>query len=124
MILDASALLALLQGEPGADKVQAVLHRAIINTVNWSEVIQKLSVRDPDAADIRAEMELTGLKIMPFTIDQAEICASLWEQAQPFGLTLADGSCIATGIDRNMEIMTTDKVWQEMELPIAVHVIR
>lgn len=67
MILDASALLALLQGEPGADKVQAMLHRAIINTINWSEVIQKLSVHDPDAADIRAEMELTGLKIMPFT---------------------------------------------------------
>lgn len=124
MILDASALLALLQGEPGADKVQTVLHRAIINTINWSEVIQKLSVHDPDAADIRAEMELTGLKIVPFSIDQAEICASLWEQAKPFGLSLADRSCLATGIDRNMEIMTTDKVWQEVELPVAVYVIR
>ncbi|MDQ5769992.1 type II toxin-antitoxin system VapC family toxin [Thiothrix subterranea] len=124
MILDASALLALLQDEPGADKVQAVLHRAIINTVNWSEVIQKLSVHDPDAADIRAEMELTGLKIMPLSIDQAAISASLWKQAKPFGLSLADRSCIATGIDHKMEIMTTDKIWQEMALPIAIHVIR
>lgn len=124
MILDASALLALLQDEPGADKVQAVLHRATINTVNWSEVIQKLSVHDPDAADIRAEIELTGFKIMPFSIDQAEIGASLWKQAKPFGLSLADRACIATGIDRKMDVMTTDKIWQEMALPITIHVIR
>ncbi|MGB3917479.1 MAG: type II toxin-antitoxin system VapC family toxin [Thiothrix litoralis] len=124
MILDASALLALLQGEPGADKVQAVLHQATINTVNWSEVIQKLSVHDPDAADIRPEMELTGLKIMPFTVEQAEICASLWVKSKPFGLSLADRACIAMGIDRKMPVMTTDKIWQEMELPINIHVIR
>lgn len=124
MILDASALLALLQDEPGADKVQAILHRAIINTINWSEVIQKLSVHDPDAADIRAEMELTGLKITPLTIDQAEVCANLWAQTKPFGLSLADRACIATGIDRKIEVMTTDKVWQDLELPITIHVIR
>ena len=124
MILDASALLALLQGEPGADKVQAVLHRAIINTVNWSEVIQKLSVHDPDVADIRPEMELTGLRILPFSVAQAEICASLWQQAKPFGLSLADRSCVATGIDCKMDVMTADKIWQNMALPIVIHAIR
>lgn len=124
MILDASALLALLQGEPGADKVQAVLHRAIINTVNWSEVIQKLSVHDPEAADIRPEMELTGLKIIPFSVEQAEIGASLWAQAKPFGLSLADRACIATGIHHKMEVMTTDKIWQDLELPIKIQAIR
>ena len=124
MVLDASALLCLLQNEPGANKVQSILHRAIVNTVNWSEVIQKLSIHDPDAADIRAELELTGLKIVPFSIDHAEICASLWKQAKPFGLSLADRSCLATGIDRKMEIMTTDKIWQKLELPVAIHVIR
>jgi PIN domain nuclease of toxin-antitoxin system len=47
MILDASALLALLQDEPGADKVQAVLHRAFISAVNWSDVVQRLSSSRP-----------------------------------------------------------------------------
>lgn len=124
MILDASALLALLQGEPGADKVQAVLHRAVINTVNWSEVIQKLSVHDPDAADIRPEMELTGLKIIPFTVGQAEICASLWVQSKPFGLSFADRACLATGIDTKTEVMTADRIWKDIGLPLAIHAIR
>ncbi len=124
MILDASALLALLQDEPGADKVQAVLHRAVISAVNWSEVVQKLSVHDPDVANIRPELELTGLRIMPFTVEQAEICADLWAQAKPFGLSFADRACLATGIERNTEVMTADRIWTDIALPIRVHAIR
>lgn len=71
MILDASALLALLQDEPDGDKVQAVLHRAAISTVNWAEVVQKLSAYDPDAANIRPDIEMTGLRIIPFTVEHA-----------------------------------------------------
>jgi PIN domain nuclease of toxin-antitoxin system len=124
MILDASALLALLQDEPGADKVQAVLHRAFISAVNWSEVVQKLSVHDPDVATIRPELELTGLRIIPFTVEQAEICAGLWTQAKPFGLSFADRACLATGIERNTDVMTADRIWKNMDLPITIHPIR
>lgn len=124
MILDASALLALLQGEMGADKVQAVLHRAMISTVNWSEVVQKLSVYDSAAAEIRPELEMTGIRIIPFTVEQAEIGASLWAQARPFGLALADRACLATAIERHMDVMTADRVWADLDLPIKVHVLR
>ncbi|WP_020558213.1 type II toxin-antitoxin system VapC family toxin [Thiofilum flexile] len=124
MILDASALLALLQGEVGADKVQAVLHRALISTVNWSEVVQKLSVHDPAAAEIRPELEMTGLRIIPFTVEQAEIAASLWEQVRPFGLSFADRACLATSIERHMDVMTADRIWTGLNLPINVHVLR
>lgn len=124
MILDASALLALLQGEMGADKVQAVLHRAMISAVNWSEVVQKLSVYDSAAAEIRPDLEMTGLRIIPFTVEQAEIGASLWAQARPFGLSFADRACLATGIERHMDVMTTDRIWADLDLPIKVHVLR
>ncbi len=124
MILDASALLALLQSETGADRVQAVLSKAVISSVNWSEVVQKLSVFDENAADIRPELEAIGLKIVPFTAQQAEICASLWAMSKPYGLSLGDRACIALGIQKKKTVLTADKVWTQLTLPIQIEVIR
>ena len=124
MILDASALLALLQSETGADRVQAVLSKAFISSVNWSEVVQKLSVFDENAADIRPELEAIGLKIVPFTAQQAEIWASLWAMSKPYGLSLGDRACIALGIQKKKTVLTADKVWTQLTLPIQIEVIR
>jgi PIN domain nuclease of toxin-antitoxin system len=41
-VLDASALIAFLRDEPGADKVAAVLTEACISAVNLSEILGKL----------------------------------------------------------------------------------
>jgi PIN domain nuclease of toxin-antitoxin system len=42
VVLDASALLAFLQREPGLDRVRAVLPEAVIGSVNFAEVVTKL----------------------------------------------------------------------------------
>lgn len=41
VILDASALLAYLQDEPGSEAVDKVLAESVISSVNWAEVVQK-----------------------------------------------------------------------------------
>ncbi|HPY42223.1 MAG TPA: type II toxin-antitoxin system VapC family toxin [Thiolinea sp.] len=124
MVLDASALLALLQNETGSAQVHAALPKALISSVNWSEVIQKLSVFDPNASNIRLELEATGLKIVPFSAQHAELCAGLWVLTKPYGLSLGDRACIALGMQKKQDVMTADKIWEKLNLPIKIEVIR
>ncbi|HEY4564239.1 MAG TPA: PIN domain-containing protein, partial [Thermoanaerobaculia bacterium] len=76
-MLDASALLAMLQEEPGADVVQELLETAAISSVNWSEVTQKALERQTEIEGLRQELEALGLEIMPFTAALAETTARL-----------------------------------------------
>jgi len=115
MILDASALLALLQNEPGAEKVASVIGQSKMSSVNWSEVVQKLARHDSEAATIRPDIEALGLIIVPFDAEQAEATASLWSIAKPFGLSLADRVCIQLGMSMNEKVLTADTVWEKVE---------
>ena len=115
MILDASALLALLQDEPGAEKISAVIGQSKISTVNWSEVIQKLARHDSEAANIRPDIEALGLTIVPFSVEQAEGAAALWPLTRPFGLSLADRVCLQLGIAMQETVLTADTIWQDVE---------
>lgn len=99
MVLDASALLALLHNEKGADKVEeAILNKAIISTVNWSEVIQKAIVRNISIDDLDRELAVLGLSFFSFDIQQARIAGSLWQQTKELGLSLGDRACLALAI--------------------------
>jgi len=64
-VLDASALLALLQGEPGGEKVEEFLETAAISSVNWSEVMQKALDWQTEIEGLRQELEVLGLEILP-----------------------------------------------------------
>lgn len=125
MILDASALLALLQNEAGADKVAAAIGQASMSAVNWSEVIQKLSRYDPNATNIRPDIETLGLQILPFNAEQAELAASLYPLTKPYGLSLADRVCLQLGITQQETVLTADKAWLEVPHPqLDVKLIR
>jgi len=125
MILDASALLALIQNETGADRVEMVLPSSSISTVNWSEVVQKLMRHDSNAADIRFGLEDMGLKIIPFSVEQAELCASLWLPSMNLGLSLADRVCLQLGRVTGKTVLTADRAWSNLDVPeISVEQIR
>lgn len=117
MIVDASALMAMLQNEPGSDRVEAVIHECSISTVNWSEVVQKLMKYDSLAANIRPDLEEVGLKIVPFCAEQAEGCAALWEPCRNVGISLADRVCLQLGFMTGETILTADTGWDRLDLP-------
>lgn len=95
-ILDASALLAYLQNEPGSEIVDTRLMYSIMNSVNWSEVIQKAVAKQIDINGMRLELEVLGLTILPFTVDEAELAAKLWERTRQHGLSLGDRACLSS----------------------------
>ena len=124
IILDASALLAYLHKETGWEAVQAVIADACIGAVNWSEVAQKIAQKGMDVETVRGLLEELGLAIEPFSVEQAECAAQLWEQSRHYGLSLADRACLALAIQRETTVMTADKVWAELALDIEIQLIR
>lgn len=124
MILDASAVLAYLHEEDGSLVVEKVLRGAFISTVNWCEVVQKLRLKGIDDKAVRQELKALGVSCIPFTQEHAEKAGELWQITAPFGLSLGDRACLATGLCEGLAVMTADKVWQNLPLNLQINLIR
>jgi PIN domain nuclease of toxin-antitoxin system len=124
VVLDASALLAFLQDEPGSDAVEKALAHAVISAVNWSEVIQKSLANGVDINGMRDELHALGLTVAPFAAAQAERASILWQHTREKGLSIADRACLATAQHINAPVFTTDRIWAALELFLDIHVIR
>lgn len=123
-MLDASALLAFLHQEAGAEQVQAILEKAIMSAVNWSEVYKKAIEQQIETEGLRADVEALGVKIIPFTPQQAEQAARLWRPTKSMGLSLGDRACLAVALEKTAIALTADRVWSQLELDIQIELIR
>ncbi len=123
-VLDASAVLAALAGEPGADVVNAALPNAVISTVNLTEVGAKLAERGMNEADIRAAVGMLGLNVVIFDEDAAYAAAMLRVRTRGHGLSLGDRVCLALGLARGAPILTADRSWARLDVGAEVRLIR
>jgi ribonuclease VapC len=124
VVLDASAFLAQLFQEPGHEQVDEMLATACISTVNLAEVLTRL-VRDGiDLGEVIADVELSGLRVVPFDDVQAALAARLWPEVRRAGLSLGDRACLALAIDRDLPVMTADRAWASLGLNVDIQVIR
>ena len=94
-VLDASAVLAWLQGEPGADVVQTHLDDAVICAVNFAEIHQKLAQNGVDADRTTRLLRTAGVRVEPFDADDAIAASKLWPTTRKAGLSLGDRCCLA-----------------------------
>ncbi len=110
-VLDASALLAYIQGEAGEEVVEAALAtgHAVCGAANWSEVAQLVHARQGRWDLARALLLSFGLTIEPVTPEDAERAAEL--QKPHTELSLGDRLCLALGERRGDEILTADPAW-------------
>mgnify|MGYP003402393848 CR=1 FL=1 len=116
VVLDASALLALIKNEPGAQIVEAFLGNIIMSSVNLAEVGSVLIDCGMTAEECEECIEPFIDSIVPFDTDQAFIVASLKKLTKHKGLSLGDRACIALGIKSKAKIYTADKVWAELNI--------
>ncbi len=123
-VLDASALLAFLHDEPGSETVARALDGSYVSTVNWSEVLQKSLRRKVDTRGMLQEFTDIGVTFEPFTAQQAEIAAQLWEASRQYGLSIADRACLALAVDKGLPVLTADRAWQTLSLSIEIQVVR
>jgi PIN domain nuclease of toxin-antitoxin system len=123
-VWDASALLALLQREPGADKVARALDAGSISSVNWSEVCMRALERGLDAGRVGAHVRAVGLAIVAFAVDDAEQAARLREPTRHLGLSLADRACLALASRLGRPALTADRRWLDLDVDVRVESIR
>ncbi|MGA2423365.1 MAG: type II toxin-antitoxin system VapC family toxin [Terriglobales bacterium] len=125
IVLDASVVLALLNDEPGADKLTPeLLSNSTCSTVNLAEVQTKLvsTGGDPDEA---WEDTLSSIReALPFTDEHARIAGRLIAQTRALGLSLGDRACLALGLALKAPVYTADKSWKNLKLGVKIHVIR
>ncbi len=121
-MLDASALLALLQEEPGGESVK--LGGSVINSVNFAEVVQKSLAKGKPVQRLLGELRLLGLEVAPFTPEEGVMAAELYNHTRAAGLSLGDRACLATARSRNGVAVTADRAWDSPDHGVAVRVIR
>lgn len=108
VVLDASAILALLLDEPGSNVVLDKLADAHLATVNMSEAITKLTERGIGARQVRRQIERLELHIHDFDADQAERAAALRPPTKSFGLSFGDRACLALAQRLGVPVLTSD----------------
>lgn len=118
-VLDASAMLAFLNKETGEDVVAQWLYGSIISAVNYTEVLQKLVDKPSEKQLLDSTIGNLRMQIVDFDREQAVTVASLYMSASK-KTSFADRACIALGMQKNIPVLSGDRKWRDLQLPIEL----
>lgn len=126
VVLDASALLAMMQNEPGGDRVAELLldprRTVLVSTLNWSEVFDRLLRGGIPEDTIESLLGRIGVHPVDFDLNQGKIAAK-FRIAAP-ALSLADRACLALAYTRKATAWTTDKIWARAKVGVPIEILR
>lgn len=123
-VLDASAVLAFLQEEPGSDIVAGLIAGAVISAVNLSEVVAKLTEKGLDATAVEAVLGSLGLDVVAFDTTLAVAAGLLRAETRAAGLSLGDRACLALARRRGATALTADRAWVRLAHGVRVRLVR
>jgi ribonuclease VapC len=123
-VLDATAVLAVLNDEPGAAKVAPLLPRAVMSTVNLSEVVSKLADAGMPEETIQTVIGELGITVIPFDEPLAFSAGFLRPTTSAYGLSLGDRACLALGKHLHRPVLTADRMWSSLKLDMTIQLIR
>lgn len=116
-VLDASAIMALLLDEPGADLVAGFAGDALISTINLQEVIKTLLARSNPEEAVRLMLDEIDIEPRAHTVEDAWAAAHLYAYTKTKGCGVGDRSCMALAIAEGLPAITADRVWAELSIP-------
>jgi PIN domain nuclease of toxin-antitoxin system len=124
IVLDASVILAHMNGEPGSERAAGFLGDALISAVNVAEIVGKLVERGVSLALARQALSLYGLQTIAFDEDLAERTGALRPGTKALGLSLGDRACLALAQRAGLPALTADRTWKDLNLSIEVRLLR
>jgi ribonuclease VapC len=119
-VLDASALIAFLFKEAGAEVAAGHLPGGLVSAVNYSEVVARALEKGMALETIHYELGRLPMTVVPFDAPLATLAATLKAPTQALGLSLADRACLALGLDRKLPVVTGDRDWAKAGLTVTV----
>jgi ribonuclease VapC len=124
IVLDSSAVLAVLRVESGHERVLEVISRSLISVVNEAEVITVL-IRKGDSVSQAME----AVRVLPYTVadldrELAFRAGTLWRESKPRGLSLGDRCCLALAEREGLPVLTSDKRWADLSLGFEVRLFK
>lgn len=122
VVLDASAVLALLFKEPGSEVVRAHLRTGVVGAANLAEVLAKLSDHGLPAEQAARAVAILGLEVAPMTVAQAQRSAELRPVTRQAGLSLGDRACLALAAELGAPALTADRSWDALAQAAGVRV--
>jgi ribonuclease VapC len=126
VVLDSSAVLAMVYGEPGGAKVHAAivspLYLVSISAVNWCEVLAKLGQKSRIMTGEKLTAILPGVEVVPFGQAEAEQVATLARSCP--SISLGDRACLALARSLDAKAWTTDKIWGQMPVGAKLEMLR
>lgn len=125
IVLDASALLALLRDEPGAARVAEQLDGAVLGAANYAEVVGKLADAGVDTRGLGPTLRSAGVQIEPLSAGDGELAGVLRQLDGGSALSLGDRCCLALAcrVERPV-VLTADRAWAGLEVPVEIQLIR
>ena len=123
-VLDASALLALLNAEDGAELVGDLLPDAVVSAVNLAEVVARLTEIGMPQGEIREALALLGLQVVPFDEAQGYLAGLFYPQGKRIGLSLGDRACLALAQAMEATAVTADQAWGGLDIGVEIQLIR
>ena len=124
VVLDSSALLAFIHGEPGAEVVAGVVGDALMSSVNLAEVVTKLVARTGSLETARAALGMATVEVIDFDELQAEETGALVTRTRSRGLSLGDRACLTLAAREAAPVLTADRIWATLNLDVEVRLIR
>ncbi|PXA85602.1 PIN domain-containing protein [Caulobacter sp. D4A] len=123
-VMDSSAILALVFQEPGREHVAVALPGALISSVNLTEVISKMLDRGLSLEQVDDQMSDFSVVTVNFDRDLAIQAGVLRSTTRHKGLSLGDRACLALAMREGLPVMTADRAWSDLDLPVEVVLIR
>jgi ribonuclease VapC len=122
-ILDASALVAMLRSEPGAESVSKAISDARMSVINYSEVVSYFVHAGMDVRDVDAMLDPLPIEWIPVDKELANLAGRLHRSTASAGLSLGDRFCMALAKRDGLAAWTADKAWKAIASDVGVEVV-
>jgi PIN domain nuclease of toxin-antitoxin system len=123
LILDSSALLALLQQETGAERVAGIIDQARMSVVNYAEIVSYYAKLGSSRDAIDAMLEPLPLTLVPADTELAADAGMLRPVTAEAGLSVGDRFCLALARREGLEAWTADRAWTRVARKVNVKIV-